>query len=241
MTKKDRTLEEVLDYAQGVGLDLRQEELLWVAERGVNAPVPDDWVARPWQEGADAPSLGFRREYFVNRTSGSVSYEHPLDKHFRKLAQCFAQPRPATETDPSRLSPPAAGHTAGRVQLASVHAGKGNEPSVEDALSEFAKRFPEESTKRILREFQSQVARHRKKLLDLATKHAALPPVAKPEVSLPGEAHPVDLLPVESHSESARRIALTFGTLAVVHVVVCLVVVYILPYFIVETASPDSL
>ena len=67
-------LEQLNGYAEYIGIDKDEENLMWIAREGLQAPVPDGYEERYTEEG-DAE--------FVNVKTGEVSYDHPLDDVYR--------------------------------------------------------------------------------------------------------------------------------------------------------------
>ena len=62
----------VVEYAVYLGIDVRAEgHLLWIAEEGLRAPLPEGFT-----EHADADGTPF----FVSAATGESSWEHPLDQ-----------------------------------------------------------------------------------------------------------------------------------------------------------------
>eukprot|EP00756_Hemistasia_phaeocysticola_P066126 Hpha_TRINITY_DN9014_c0_g1::TRINITY_DN9014_c0_g1_i1::g.141771::m.141771 len=84
------TPQEVLEYALYLGIDpVREADLIWVAERGVNAGLPDGW-----QACQEEPS---GRVYYWHATTGGTSWEHPSDAEIRQvLADARSQKPPAS-------------------------------------------------------------------------------------------------------------------------------------------------
>jgi centrosomal protein CEP164 len=52
-------------------------ELLWVAEQAIDADLPEEWEALEDDDG---------NEYYYNATTGTTSWDHPLEEHYRSLA-----------------------------------------------------------------------------------------------------------------------------------------------------------
>jgi cell division protein FtsL len=45
-SKKEHSNEEIIEYAKYLGMKLPEDnDLLWIAEKGLDAPVIDPWVA----------------------------------------------------------------------------------------------------------------------------------------------------------------------------------------------------
>ena len=72
---------EVMEYASGVlGIDpIADAELLYLSREGLVAPLPPAWRAI---EDSEAGEI-----YFYHERTGRVTWEHPADKHHRKLAK----------------------------------------------------------------------------------------------------------------------------------------------------------
>ena len=72
---------EVMEYASGVlGIDpIADAELLYLSREGLVAPLPPAWRAI---EDSEAGEI-----YFYHERTGRVTWEHPSDKHHRKLAK----------------------------------------------------------------------------------------------------------------------------------------------------------
>lgn len=67
---------EIIGYAEFLGMDLKEDaDLLYIAEEGLKAPVPEPWKA-------------FSNEndeiYYTNTITGQVIFDHPLDEEYRK-------------------------------------------------------------------------------------------------------------------------------------------------------------
>ena len=70
------TEQEIIGYAEFLGMDLKEDaDLLFIAEEGLKAPVPEPWKA-------------FSNEkdeiYYTNTVTGQVIFDHPLDEVYRK-------------------------------------------------------------------------------------------------------------------------------------------------------------
>ena len=80
MAEKNKTsewLELVLEYASYLGMDPEQdEELLWIAEQALRAPVPEGW-----EELMDP--LG--NLYFYNEDTMQATRQHPMDGYYQSL------------------------------------------------------------------------------------------------------------------------------------------------------------
>ena len=61
-------------------------ELLWVAEQGLAAPLPQGWVAcRSRSKDAKENECAIGKLYYFNTTTGESSWEHPLDDFYRQM------------------------------------------------------------------------------------------------------------------------------------------------------------
>eukprot|EP00759_Apiculatamorpha_spiralis_P027092 PhF_6_TR30112/c0_g2_i6/m.43966 len=70
------TKEEVKEYAIWLGIDYENEkDLLWIAEEGLNAPLPQDW--KPCK--TDTNEI-----YYFNFRTGESIWDHPLDDHYKQ-------------------------------------------------------------------------------------------------------------------------------------------------------------
>jgi hypothetical protein len=68
-----------VQYAIYLGMDVsRDDDLLWIADLALSAPLPDGW-----SEHEDAKGNIF----FYNAKSRLSTYEHPHDKTFRSYYQ----------------------------------------------------------------------------------------------------------------------------------------------------------
>ena len=75
--KTSQWLELVLEYAAYLGMDAEQdEELMWIAEQALRAPVPDGW-----EELMDP--LG--NLYFYNEGTMQTTRQHPMDGYYQSL------------------------------------------------------------------------------------------------------------------------------------------------------------
>ncbi|CAH1262604.1 CEP164 [Branchiostoma lanceolatum] len=74
------TEDEIREYALEVlGLQLpKDQNLLWIAREGINAPLPDDW--KPCQDGNGDI-------YYFNFSTGDSVWDHPCDEYYRKMVQ----------------------------------------------------------------------------------------------------------------------------------------------------------
>ena len=71
--------EEILEYAEYLGIDVEKEkDLLWIAREGVVAPVPGPWKACT-ENGDDV--------FYFNFETGESIWDHPSDEQYRQLLQ----------------------------------------------------------------------------------------------------------------------------------------------------------
>ena len=85
---------EVIQYARYLGMDpVADRPLLWVAQQGLDAPLPAEWSEYSSHDGA---------AYFHNKTTGDTSWTHPTDSHYwslyrklKKQHQCMENKGPA--------------------------------------------------------------------------------------------------------------------------------------------------
>jgi hypothetical protein len=80
---------EVARIAEALGISVsREPELLWIAEQGLDAPLPLGWRNASPPEAQAAAARGDvapRRPVFVRDSTGTVTDEHPLFPQLRKL------------------------------------------------------------------------------------------------------------------------------------------------------------
>ena len=71
------TEEEILEYARVIGIDIKTEnDLLWIAKEGINAPLPPNW--KPCQDtNGDI--------YYFNFENGDSIWDHPCDEFYRNM------------------------------------------------------------------------------------------------------------------------------------------------------------
>eukprot|EP00794_Sanderia_malayensis_P011078 gene11078-12246_t len=75
----DPTEQEILDYADVIGLDpVKDKDLLWIARQGIVAPLPSDW--KPCQD--ENGEL-----YYFNFSTGDSVWDHPCDEYFREMVR----------------------------------------------------------------------------------------------------------------------------------------------------------
>jgi len=73
------TKEEIQEYAEFLGMDLTAKEdqdLVWIAEQGLKAPLPSDW--KPCK--TDDKDI-----YYFNFETGESRWEHPCDEYYKDL------------------------------------------------------------------------------------------------------------------------------------------------------------
>uniref|UniRef100_A0A7S3D1Z0 WW domain-containing protein n=1 Tax=Palpitomonas bilix TaxID=652834 RepID=A0A7S3D1Z0_9EUKA len=69
--------DDVLNFAKYLGMDVeRDRDLLWIAEEGLIAELPDGWGEYTDEKG---------RPYYYNHRTDKSQWEHPLDKEYREL------------------------------------------------------------------------------------------------------------------------------------------------------------
>ena len=67
---------EINGYAEFLGMDLKEDaDLLYIAEEGLKAPVPEPWKAYSNEN---------EEIYYCNTVTGQLIYDHPLDEVYRK-------------------------------------------------------------------------------------------------------------------------------------------------------------
>jgi hypothetical protein len=78
------------DYAEWIGIDPEREpELMWIADKGLHAPVPRDWVLKKDPQG---------NLFYVNTATNQVQKDHPADAQYRRLAEEERAKRGGTST-----------------------------------------------------------------------------------------------------------------------------------------------
>jgi hypothetical protein len=69
--------EEILEYAEFLGMDLQKEQhLFWIARESLKAPLPSEW--KPCQT-ADG------NIYYFNFKTGASIWDHPCDEYYRSI------------------------------------------------------------------------------------------------------------------------------------------------------------
>mmetsp|Transcript_39466 Transcript_39466/g.54810 ORF Transcript_39466/g.54810 Transcript_39466/m.54810 type:complete len:532 (-) Transcript_39466:133-1728(-) len=72
---EEPSYEEIAEYAVYLGMNPEEDQdLLYIAEWALTAPLPDGWT-----EHSDASG----NEFYYNKMTGVSTYEHPLDEHYR--------------------------------------------------------------------------------------------------------------------------------------------------------------
>lgn len=75
---EEPTEDQVIEYAEFLGMDLKTEEhLLWIAREGVAAPVP-----HPWKTCTEKGEV-----FYFNFETSESSWDHPSDAHYRDLLE----------------------------------------------------------------------------------------------------------------------------------------------------------
>eukprot|EP00435_Cladocopium_sp_Y103_P036747 s167_g9.t1 len=75
---EEPTEDQVIEYAEFLGMDLKTEEhLLWIAREGVAAPVP-----HPWKTCTEKGEV-----FYFNFETSESSWDHPSDAHYRELLE----------------------------------------------------------------------------------------------------------------------------------------------------------
>ncbi|CAL1263753.1 unnamed protein product [Larinioides sclopetarius] len=68
---------DILVYAKQIGIDIENEKhLMWIAEEGLSANVPEPWLILSDEKG---------RIFYSNFETGKKSWLHPLDKEYAEL------------------------------------------------------------------------------------------------------------------------------------------------------------
>ncbi|KAA6389955.1 MAG: hypothetical protein EZS28_014519 [Streblomastix strix] len=73
---EDSDEEGVLEYAEFLGIDVIEPDLMWILREGFRAPLPDNWSEEETDDG---------KQYYFNQISGESLWDHPLDNHYREL------------------------------------------------------------------------------------------------------------------------------------------------------------
>merc|ERR1711972_1051167 len=75
----DPTEKEIEEYAEWLGMDLdKDEDLFWIARRGLKAPLPKPW--KPCQSED-------QEIFYFNFETGESVWDHPCDDHYRQMYQ----------------------------------------------------------------------------------------------------------------------------------------------------------
>jgi hypothetical protein len=70
--------QHIMALARHLGIDpVFDTDLLWIAEKAFDAPLPSGWSAHHDAGG---------NEYYYNASDGTTCWEHPMEAHFRSLA-----------------------------------------------------------------------------------------------------------------------------------------------------------
>lgn len=78
------TQHDVEEYAAFLGMELGQDaQHMWIAEKGLRSAVPAPWVVcRPNGQNVGGEAM---QVFFFNTATGESTWEHPSDKHYRRL------------------------------------------------------------------------------------------------------------------------------------------------------------
>ena len=77
--QEDVDEEKLQEYAEYLGIDPETEEdILWIARRCMNAPLPKGWKEFTDDQG---------QSYFHHEAKQETSWDHPLDSHFKQLVK----------------------------------------------------------------------------------------------------------------------------------------------------------
>ena len=114
-------------YASSIGIDPQKEKhLLWVAERGFNAPVPDGWElvvnangVRSYRKKAMGDNLWCRGP--LGHSENDEKWEHPLDEQLRDLVRVER----AERSNPPKRNVPLGGRATAAKGRGSGHGGRG--------------------------------------------------------------------------------------------------------------------
>eukprot|EP01065_Artemidia_motanka_P033116 TRINITY_DN40086_c0_g1_i1.p3 TRINITY_DN40086_c0_g1~~TRINITY_DN40086_c0_g1_i1.p3 ORF type:complete len:168 (+),score=37.55 TRINITY_DN40086_c0_g1_i1:52-555(+) len=71
------TKQEVEEYAAYLGIAPEEQDLLWVAEMGLQAPLPAPW----------APVHTDGGYYYVNKETRTTTWTHPCDSYFKEILE----------------------------------------------------------------------------------------------------------------------------------------------------------
>jgi len=70
--------QHIMALARHLGIDpVFDTDLLWIAEKAFDAPLPAGWSAHQDGQG---------NEYYYNSQDGKTCWEHPSENHFRSMA-----------------------------------------------------------------------------------------------------------------------------------------------------------
>jgi len=119
---REVTEEEVIEYAEFLGIDPEKEQhLLWIARKGVSAPLPPPWKAC---------TQGGEEVFYFNFESGESIWDHPCDEEFRELVET-ERSKPASERHSSGATADTA-KAAEKVKSAACDSDKKGNPDSED-------------------------------------------------------------------------------------------------------------
>jgi len=89
------TEEQVMEYAEFLGMDLKTEmHFLWIAREGVAAPVP-----KPWKTCTEKGEV-----FYFNFETEESSWDHPCDAHYRALLEEHRKGVASKVEEPARTS-----------------------------------------------------------------------------------------------------------------------------------------
>ncbi|TPX32185.1 hypothetical protein SmJEL517_g04616 [Synchytrium microbalum] len=92
--------EEILEYAQFLGMDVEKEkDLFWIARESLKAPLPPNW--KPC-------STDDNTVYYFNFTTGESLWDHPCDEHYRKLYETEKNKKAGKAAEAPKVQPKAA-------------------------------------------------------------------------------------------------------------------------------------
>ena len=75
------TDEEILNYAEWLGLKEGEEHLMWIPRKAMRSPLPKPWKPCKARDTGDV--------FYFNPTTGESLWHHPQDDHWANLfAQC---------------------------------------------------------------------------------------------------------------------------------------------------------
>eukprot|EP01062_Namystynia_karyoxenos_P056859 TRINITY_DN47789_c0_g1_i1.p1 TRINITY_DN47789_c0_g1~~TRINITY_DN47789_c0_g1_i1.p1 ORF type:complete len:514 (+),score=117.98 TRINITY_DN47789_c0_g1_i1:130-1542(+) len=112
--------EQIVDYARYIGIDPLRTDLMWIAEQGLTAPLPEGWSACRLQE-EDRTDPSCPEVYYYNDITGETMWDHPLDEQFREISRAFAAMPP---DDAAAVVRRGVAHTGLVSQVASMERSK---------------------------------------------------------------------------------------------------------------------